>query len=119
MHGHDHAHADDHQGCGCGHAHAPTIDAVAKLERPWDAVTLVAGIAVRPCTSALIVLALAWQEGVPLAGAFAALAMGLGTATLICLVAGTSVLARRMALLGATGPAIRAHLALRLVAGAC
>ena len=91
---------------------------MARLDRPWDAVTLIAGIAVRPCTSALIVLALAWQAGVPLAGAVAALAMGLGTAVLVCLVAGSSVLARRMALIGSTGTAARARLALRLAAGA-
>lgn len=116
-HGHEGHDNHDRHDCGCGHAHAPTINAVARLERPWDAVTLVAGIAVRPCTSALFVLALAWRAGVPLAGALAALAMGLGTATLVCLVAGSSVLARRLAMLGSTGPAVQAHRALRLAAG--
>ena len=91
---------------------------MARLERPWDAVTLIAGIAVRPCTSALIVLALAWQAGVPLAGAMAALAMGLGTAGLICLVASSSILARRMALIGDAGPARHAQVALSFAAGA-
>ena len=118
---HDHApigrHGHYHHDHDCSCAHAPTLDAVARLERPWDAVTLVAGIAVRPCTSALIVLALAWQADVPLAGALAALAMGLGTAALVCLIAGSSVLVRRMALLVSAGPAVRAHLALRIAAG--
>ena len=111
---HDAGEIHDHQECSC--AHAPTFDAVGRLERPWDAVTLIAGIAVRPCTSALVVLALAWQMGIPLAGAMATLVMGLGTAVLVCLVAGSSVLARRMALISSSGSAISAHLALRLAA---
>ncbi|MEM7566338.1 MAG: hypothetical protein AAF321_03805 [Pseudomonadota bacterium] len=122
-HGHGHGHTHHHDayhhhahGETCGCSHAPSLDAVARLERPWDALTLVLGIAVRPCTSALILLALAWQAGMPLAGALAALAMGLGTALLVCLVAGSSVAARRVAVLSAAsagaqtwmGPALRA-----------
>ncbi|MEM1038678.1 MAG: hypothetical protein AAGI12_04335 [Pseudomonadota bacterium] len=112
-HGGEHQHGHD---CGC--SHAPSADAVAKLEKPWDAITLVAGIAVRPCTSALLILALSWQAGVPFAGALATLAMGLGTATLICMIAGSSVLARRMALAGSSETAVRAHFILRILVGA-
>ena len=113
----DRGHRDHAHGEGCGCAHAPSLDAVSRLERPRDAVALVLGIAVRPCTSALVLLALAWQAGVAAAGASAAIAMGLGTAALVCLVAGSSVTARRVALLSAAssagsrawmGPALRA-----------
>lgn len=114
-HGHDHRHAHD-RNCSC--AHGPSLDAVARLERPWDAALLVLGIASRPCTSALLVLALAWQAGVPLAGAIATIAMGLGTAALTCSVAGSSVLARTAARMGGRRiGARRVGTAVKLLAG--
>lgn len=127
-HDHHHVHHDDHafhddvchdhgSSCSCG---TPTLDAVARLERPWDAALLVLGIASRPCTSALLVLALAWQAGVPEAGAIAAIAMGLGTAALTCTVAGSSVLARTASRLGESRGAAVAHRmrgAIKMLAG--
>ncbi|MBK0398784.1 hypothetical protein H0I76_06260 [Limibaculum sp. M0105] len=107
-HGHHHAHAHDHgPGCGCGHAHAPSPEAVEAMQGWRDGAAIVAGIALRPCTGAVIVLVLAWRFGVPLAGIAAVVAMGLGTAAVVVAVAAASVGVRRSALT-ATGRGSRA-----------
>lgn len=83
-HGHDHAcghdHAHDH-GAHCEHRHGPTVEEVAEAGTLREALALVAGIAIRPCSGALFVLLITWQMGIGLAGIAGALAMGLGTAT--------------------------------------
>lgn len=79
-HGHDH-HGDDHgPACGCGHAHGPTPDQLARAGNWREVALLVGGIAVRPCSGALILLILTWQLGIPGAGIAATYAMGVGTA---------------------------------------
>ena len=99
-HAHDHHHADDHvHGPHCGHAHGPTLEQVAELSGWRDAVALVAGIAMRPCSGALFVLVLTWQLGVALAGVVGAFVMGLGTALVTGGAAALSVWAREGALL--------------------
>lgn len=74
---HRHLHAED--AC-CGHAHAPTAEQVNALRNPRDVALLIGAIAIRPCSGALLVLAIAWSMDLLLAGALAAIAMGLGTA---------------------------------------
>ncbi len=103
-HGHAHAHAHDHghdhhhhahdDDCGCGHRHGPTVEEVENLRGWRDALGLIAGIAIRPCTGAVMVLVIAWQTGLHMLGLGAVLAMALGTGAFTALVALASVSVR-------------------------
>lgn len=122
-HHHDHAHHDHPPGetcADCGHRHGPTLDQAeaATTWREWAA--LVAGIAIRPCTGALMLLVLTWQLGLVWTGILGAYAMGAGTALVTVAVAALAVTAREGALAGLPGLA-RARAALpvlELAAGA-
>ena len=105
-HGHDHGHGEDGghvHGPGCGHAHGPTLEEVQRLTGWRDALALVAGIAIRPCSGALFVLVLTWQLGIAVAGIVGAFVMGLGTALVTVAVAALSVWAREGVLAGLGG----------------
>lgn len=91
-----HSHAQTHaQEDGCGHAHAPAPEAAARASLA-EAALLIAGVALRPCTGAVMVMLLTVLIGAPWAGAAAVLAMGLGTAlvTLAIALSGASLGAR-------------------------
>jgi ABC-type nickel/cobalt efflux system permease component RcnA len=117
-HGHDHHHADGHghlhdHGDGhrhshsfagevcevCGHAHAPTPDLVAgdrfSLADAWSAIV---AVGLRPCTGALFVLTFSFLNGLYLGGLFSVLAMSLGTAITVSILATLSVTAKDFAL---------------------
>lgn len=86
------------ESCDCA-AHGPTLDQVAHVGSLRDALGLVLSIAIRPCTGAIFLLVIAWQMDLAMAGAFAVVTMGLGTAGLTSLVAISSVAARNIAAL--------------------
>lgn len=81
VHGHDHNHEGHGATCSsCGHAHGPSIEEVEKAGTLREALVLIAGIAVRPCTGALFVLIITWQMGIGGLGVAGAFAMAFGTA---------------------------------------
>jgi nickel/cobalt transporter (NicO) family protein len=92
--------------CACGHTHMPDA-AMAEGSLDWrKAWTVVASIALRPCTGALIVLVFSISQGLLLAGIMATLVMGLGTAITVAGLAVLAVSARKTAfiLTGADSP---------------
>ena len=99
---HLHEHEHDHT---CGHAHAPGPEQVERAKSLRDAVALVAAIAIRPCTGAILVLVISWGLDLVLVGALGVLAMGLGTAAFTILVAIGGVSLRGATLLAADGNA--------------
>ena len=108
-HGHDHAlHLHDHDhghshGAGeicstCGHAHAPD-PALLKgdrfaLREAWSAVI---AVGLRPCSGALIVLSFALLNGLYLGGVLSVLAMSIGTAITVSVLATLAVTAKSLA----------------------
>lgn len=121
---HHHAHRDDHDerhhhrhhdACDtCGHRHAPSLAQVQAVAGWREMAVLVAGIAIRPCTGALMLLVLTWQLGLVWTGIVSAYAMGLGTALVTVVVAVLAVTAREGAFAGFPGLA-RARAALPVV----
>lgn len=106
--------------CGCGHRHGPTAAEVARLSGWRDATALVAAIAVRPCSGAVMVLVIAWQTGLHGLGLAAVGAMALGTGAFTALVALGSVGLRDSTLALSGRGAARARLVapvLQLVGG--
>ncbi|EAR51306.1 membrane protein, putative [Oceanicola granulosus HTCC2516] len=92
--GHDHAcHA------GCTHRHGPSVEEVRHAGGLRDALALIGGIAIRPCSGAILLLVLTWHMGILAAGIAGTFAMATGTAALTILVAASSVFVRRSTLL--------------------
>lgn len=105
-HGHDdhaHGHAGHAHGPGevcssCGHAHAPDPSMLKgdrfQLREAWSAVL---AVGLRPCSGALIVLSFALLNGLYLGGVLSVLAMSMGTAITVSVLATLAVTAKDLA----------------------
>lgn len=91
-HGHDHGH--DHACPDCGHAHGPRREDLAAPLSLRNGIALVLSIGIRPCSGAVLVLVVAYSMGLRLAGMASVLAMSLGTALTVGVLAALSVFAR-------------------------
>ncbi len=98
-HHHNHAHHHEHDAdCGCGHSHAPDPKALeGKDFSLGKAVSAVLAVGIRPCTGAILILVLAFSQGLYGAGIAATFAMGLGTAITVSLIAALAVYAKNFA----------------------
>ena len=97
-HGQGHGHGHDHSAEGCGHDHGPSR---ADLEAPlsWRGLAgMVISIGIRPCSGAILVLLAAYSLDLRWAGVGAVIAMSLGTAITVSLLATLSVYARKTSL---------------------
>lgn len=98
-HTHHHHHDDDGACSECGHKHGPSLSEVASATSLRDALILIWGIAVRPCTGALFVLIITWQMGIASAGIAGTFAMALGTAV-VTIGVGIAAVTMRAGLIG-------------------
>jgi len=96
----DAGHNDDYKVCGCNHALGPTFEKAYTLNSKREALSIVASIAIRPCTGALFVLVIAARFDVFGAGILAVLAMALGTAVTTLTFAAGGHLARLFIVMG-------------------
>jgi nickel/cobalt transporter (NicO) family protein len=98
-HSHSHAHAHSHDAdCACGHSHMPEASAVAGEWSLTKAISLAFAVGLRPCTGAILVLLLSSAMGLYWAGIASTLAMAVGTALTVSLIAVLAVTSRRLAL---------------------
>ncbi len=82
----------------CGHSHAPDPGALGGDRFDWrTAWTAVAAVGIRPCSGALIVLTFAFLNGLWLGGVLSVLAMALGTAITVSVLATLAVTAKNVA----------------------
>ena len=81
----------------CDHHHGPSANDLEKELTLRGFIGIIFSIGIRPCSGAVIVLLLAFSLGHVVAGLFAVLAMSLGTAVAIALLATFSVYLRRAA----------------------
>jgi ABC-type nickel/cobalt efflux system permease component RcnA len=100
-HAHPHAHAQAHAheaDCACGHSHMPEASAVAGEWSLTRAISLAFAVGLRPCTGAILVLLLSSAMGLYWAGIASTLAMAVGTALTVSLIAVLAVTSRQLAL---------------------
>jgi nickel/cobalt transporter (NicO) family protein len=102
--GHDHHQADGT--CGCGHAHHVSPGQAARSEGLGAMIGTVVAVGIRPCTGAILVLAVANMLGLWLAGIAAVIAMSVGTAITVSALAVLAVQARHWAARAAAGDSI-------------
>lgn len=95
---HGHGHGHDGACSSCGHAHGPSRK---DLDRPlsWRGLAgMIASIGLRPCSGALVVLLVAHSLNLSWAGVGAVVAMSIGTAITVSMLAVLSVYARKTSL---------------------
>jgi len=84
---HDHHDHHDHDHSHCDHVHLSSASQIAGATSARETAAMIAAIAIRPCTGALLLLLLTWQFGLVLAGVLGVFAMALGTASVVLVVA--------------------------------
>ncbi len=120
---HDHAHAGHSHAEGevcetCGHSHAPDPALLSGDRFDWrTAWSAVAAVGIRPCSGALIVLSFAFLNGLWAGGILSVLAMAVGTAITVSVLATIAVTAKNWAVAlagdGRTGNGI--HVAIEIL----
>jgi nickel/cobalt transporter (NicO) family protein len=104
-HGHGHGHGHDHHDHDghdhhdhdhCGHAHMPTPDQMDAARDFRTMAGVVLSIGIRPCSGAVLVLAVANLFGIAWAGLAAVAAMSFGTALAVATLALVVLSARRI-----------------------
>jgi ABC-type nickel/cobalt efflux system permease component RcnA len=96
--GHEHRHHGIEVCETCGHGHAPDPALLAGDRFDWrTAWTAVVAVGIRPCSGALIVLSFALLNGLWIGGILSVLAMALGTAITVSVLATIAVTAKNWA----------------------
>jgi ABC-type nickel/cobalt efflux system permease component RcnA len=118
-HHHDHAHDHHghahHQDEACDHDHGPDPSTLAGPGGWRRGLTAIIAVGVRPCSGAILVLVFALAQGLFWAGAAATLAMGIGTAITVAVIATLAVGARGVAARIAGGRSGYGMLFMRLI----
>tara|TARA_R110000868_G_scaffold177382_1_gene415812 strand:+ start:2467 stop:3381 length:915 start_codon:yes stop_codon:yes gene_type:complete len=91
---HDHHHDHDHS----GHAHLPTPAELRAAHNWRDMAAVILAIGLRPCTGAILVLLFALTQDAFLIGILSSLAMSVGTAITVSLLAVFTLLSKDLAL---------------------
>ncbi|SEB45916.1 ABC-type nickel/cobalt efflux system, permease component RcnA [Nitratireductor aquibiodomus] len=120
-HGHGHEHSHDHgpgEVCpSCGHAHAPDPAMLTGERFDWKtAGSAIAAVGIRPCSGALIVLTFAFLNSLWLGGILSVVAMSIGTAITVSVLATLAVTAKNwaVALSGGNRASNRIHNAIEI-----
>jgi nickel/cobalt exporter len=96
---HPHAHAPGEVCSVCGHAHVPSPELVAGDKFSLaDAWTAIMAVGLRPCSGAIFVLTFAFLNGLYLGGILSVMAMSVGTAIMVSILATIAVTAKDTAL---------------------
>ena len=97
-HHHGHSHAPGEVCETCGHSHAPDPALLTADRFDWRAAwSAVAAVGIRPCSGALIVLSFAFLNGLWAGGILSVIAMAVGTAITVSVLATIAVTAKNWA----------------------
>ena len=83
-HGEGHHHHHDHDHGACGHAHVVSPEAAQQVHGLRTAAAVILSVGLRPCSGAVLVLAVSNILHLAWAGVAAVLAMSAGTAVTVC-----------------------------------
>ncbi len=93
--GHSHDHGE-HECCGHHHAIAPSQDETRKGW--WSDLSVIGAVGIRPCSGAVLVLLFSYTLGIYLAGMASAIAMAVGTAVTVGVLATLTLGSKRLLL---------------------
>ncbi len=112
--------AEDPDDCDCGKSHMPSRALVSSAKRftPGAALSAVLAVGLRPCSGAIVVLTFALVNGLWLGGLLSVLAMAMGTAITVSIIAAVAVWAKGFALKAGSGTRSRRVLSAIEILGA-